>query len=688
MHREGRKRRERPQDSEEEVDVEAEAEATEAEAAEAEAAEPTLNAYANKQFEFVRATKCGHGRWKCRHCQSEIQGSVYRRKQHLVGAVEGAYQHVRKCRKVPQELSRTLLQLSKAESEAAAANKRQKANCATLPELFRQQRQSSVKEVHSAAARLFFDASYSFATAANENWNGLLDAVRRLPEGTEVAMPDRKTMGGSLLVGEYDRSQHVLSRELQEVLPKYGCCLSSDGFSSMHNVPFINCMQVCAGRELLLDCVNATKIKKAPDVAEFIERHIRGVGAENVVLVSVDGHASSCFPHLVDKFPKIEFKWCPTHCMDLFLEDIYKDVPFIHSTIDSARCVIKFLFKNQKIYNMLLTRSDLALLRPGLTRFATHWIAGRRLLKLKTHCMDLVNCKEYESWVKVQKKEKKEKEKKVRAIVLDREFWDHLDSVMTIMKPFVKVLRLMDGSTPGTLGKVYYRMEQLKLLLQDPGFHSACTKTEEASIKRAFTNRWNDMHNSIDSAAYLLDPEFVGEKYGLETKINVVSDWHRYIARLFEPEECMKLTGEMREFRAERGLFDLDEAKVARGQLGGHEWWEIYGAHTPMLQRLAMRLLSQCVSASPCERNWSTFVWLLGKKRMRMSDERLKKLMSIQHASRAQKRAARRDVVPWMEDEERLYAEPASDMSSGEEEALALAFNVTRGVSRLNVEVE
>ena len=33
-------------------------------------------------------------------------------------------------------------------------------------------------------------------------------------------------------------------------------------------------------------------------------------------------------------------------------------------------------------------------------------------------------------------------------------------------------------------------------------------------------------------------------------------------------------------------------------------WWMMFGSSTPQLQRLALRLVTQCVSSNGCERNW------------------------------------------------------------------------------------
>ena len=42
-------------------------------------------------------------------------------------------------------------------------------------------------------------------------------------------------------------------------------------------------------------------------------------------------------------------------------------------------------------------------------------------------------------------------------------------------------------------------------------------------------------------------------------------------------------------------------------QLLAAEWWKSYGAETPELQLLVVKVLSLSCSASGCERNWSIF---------------------------------------------------------------------------------
>jgi hypothetical protein len=60
------------------------------------------------------------------------------------------------------------------------------------------------------------------------------------------------------------------------------------------------------------------------------------------------------------------------------------------------------------------------------------------------------------------------------------------------------------------------------------------------------------------------------------------------------------------------------------------------GYSTPALQKLAIRLVSQCASATGCERNWSTFAFIHTKVRNRLTYENLHKLVYINYNLRIQ----------------------------------------------------
>jgi hypothetical protein len=58
-------------------------------------------------------------------------------------------------------------------------------------------------------------------------------------------------------------------------------------------------------------------------------------------------------------------------------------------------------------------------------------------------------------------------------------------------------------------------------------------------------------------------------------------------------------------------------------------WWDYTADEVPVLQKYAMRILSQSCSASSCERNWSAFEAAQTKKRNRLSHKMLNTLVYI-----------------------------------------------------------
>jgi hypothetical protein len=58
-------------------------------------------------------------------------------------------------------------------------------------------------------------------------------------------------------------------------------------------------------------------------------------------------------------------------------------------------------------------------------------------------------------------------------------------------------------------------------------------------------------------------------------------------------------------------------------------WWQMFGYSTHALQKLAMRLVSQCASATRCEQNWSIFAFIHTKVRNRLTYKKLHKLLYV-----------------------------------------------------------
>ncbi|XP_020258984.1 uncharacterized protein LOC109835421 [Asparagus officinalis] len=75
------------------------------------------------------------------------------------------------------------------------------------------------------------------------------------------------------------------------------------------------------------------------------------------------------------------------------------------------------------------------------------------------------------------------------------------------------------------------------------------------------------------------------------------------------------------------------------------DWWDSYGAAAPILQKLAIRILSLTCSSSGCERNWSTFEQIHTKKRNMLDHNRLQDLVFCKYNQALKERFDCRDIV-------------------------------------------
>lgn len=68
------------------------------------------------------------------------------------------------------------------------------------------------------------------------------------------------------------------------------------------------------------------------------------------------------------------------------------------------------------------------------------------------------------------------------------------------------------------------------------------------------------------------------------------------------------------------------------------EWWKLFGGDIPVLQKFAIRILSQTASSSGCERNGSVFERIHTKWRNMLEHQRLNDLVFVHYNLRLQNR--------------------------------------------------
>ena len=117
------------------------------------------------------------------------------------------------------------------------------------------------------------------------------------------------------------------------------------------------------------------------------------------------------------------------------------------------------------------------------------------------------------------------------------------------------------------------------------------------------------------------------------------------------------------------GLFGEAEAHADAAVMPAHQWWSIYGADHPQLQKLAITLLSQVSSACSCERNWSSYDFIHNRRRNRLTPARARDLVFVFTNGRLVRKMAvgEEGFIGWDEEEEMEGSGSEGEGEEGEE---------------------
>ncbi|XP_065637294.1 uncharacterized protein LOC111990224 [Quercus suber] len=172
------------------------------------------------------------------------------------------------------------------------------------------------------------------------------------------------------------------------------------------------------------------------------------------------------------------------------------------------------------------------------------------------------------------------------------------ENIVNVSEPLVRVLRLVDGDEKPAMGYLYEAMDKAKEEIK-----------RRLKNKVSFSKRVAKHSNEVDS----------------------------------DPDIQDKISSQLDEYKKSIGDFGTSLAIRQRERLNPVSWWEQFGLGTPDLQSFAIRVLSQCCSATGCERNWSTFEYVHSKKRNRLEHKRVNDLVFVHYNLRLRERNIQRN---------------------------------------------
>lgn len=191
---------------------------------------------------------------------------------------------------------------------------------------------------------------------------------------------------------------------------------------------------------------------------------------------------------------------CAAHTIDLMLEDIAK-VDKVADGLVLGKKITSFIYNSARLVNLMKAKftEGRELLRPGITRFCTEYIAMESLYRYRKNLKQLFVSDE---WHDVEKsvcptKAKRAEAKEVVDIVLQKDSWKKIEFAVQVMEPLAKVLKLVDQDKKPTMPILYEAIDRAKLALQNSVKHYK-------TFWKIIDNRWdNQLHQDIHAAGII-----------------------------------------------------------------------------------------------------------------------------------------------------------------------------------------
>ncbi|KAJ9567783.1 hypothetical protein OSB04_003749 [Centaurea solstitialis] len=233
--------------------------------------------------------------------------------------------------------------------------------------------------------------------------------------------------------------------------------------------------------------------------------------------------------------------------------------------------------------------------------------------------------------------------------IRDDNFWDDIGSVLAITKPIFLLIKFCDGEG-SKICEIYERMDnmmgEIKDVMKDNEYASYYSQVEKIVLAR-----WEKMTIPLHCLGFALNPRFYDKNYlskmapgGIPRKVpnqdvEVVSGVMATFDKVSENEEEGRvLRDQFARFHMKKGIYSMAATQADAVTMDPIDWWSTYGSETSELAEVAKKVLSQPISSSSAERNWSTYSYIHNVKRNRLNSKRADKLVFIHSNIRLQSR--------------------------------------------------
>ncbi|XP_010664906.1 uncharacterized protein LOC100852940 [Vitis vinifera] len=337
-----------------------------------------------------------------------------------------------------------------------------------------------------AVGRFFYDACIPTNVANSFYFKPMLNVISTIGPGYKG--PNYHQLRVNLLK-DAKKEVQLLVDSYHAIWAKVGCTIMGDGWTDNRQRTFINFLVYCPEGISFVKYVDASNIiKNATNLFMLFDEVIEWVGPLNVVHIMIDN------------------------------ADIDK-IDHVAELVGHASNVTIFVYNHVVLLSWLRKRNGWTkILRPGVTRFATAFIALKSLRDHKHDLQALVTSKFF-----VDSRYSKDNKSKVAvSIILDNRFWNDCLIVVNFMSPLMRLLGIVDCDERSSMGYVYEGMYRVRLGIKKLFNYS---KRLYKPYTKIIKQRWNQqLKKNIHSAAYWLNPCFQYDQENFCNKSTVIEE--------------------------------------------------------------------------------------------------------------------------------------------------------------------
>ncbi|XP_028126818.1 uncharacterized protein LOC114323418 [Camellia sinensis] len=302
-----------------------------------------------------------------------------------------------------------------------------------------------------------------------------------------------------------------------------------------------------------IDASNA--VKDATLLSKLFLKVIEWVRVSNVVhMVTDNGENYKAVGGLANAtYKSINWSPCSAHCLNLILSEISK-MNHVHELAIKTSTVTKYIYNRSWLLAWLRKKKSWTeIVHPGATRFATTFLALHSIHEHMHDLQALVTSKEFAS----SRFAKENKGKNAIDIILDKLFWKDCFIIVKIVKPLMRLLRIVDGDEKPSMGYVYEGMYRAIKGITD-------IFKRNKRLYRPYTTiiktRWdNQLQKNIHAAAYWLNPTFQYDKASFCKKPEAMNN----VLDVIETKATSSKTKLMNELRLFRDRQDSSGKELA-----------------------------------------------------------------------------------------------------------------------------